>query len=57
VRRGLSERRAELLLDGGTLLIEWREADFHVLMTGPVETSFSGSIDLDAYAPAESLAA
>jgi diaminopimelate epimerase len=57
VRRGLSERRAELLLDGGTLLIEWREADFHVLMTGPVETSFSGTIDLDAYAPAESLAA
>jgi diaminopimelate epimerase len=47
VRRGLVGRRAELLLDGGTLTIEWREADGHVLMTGPVETSFTGTIDLD----------
>jgi diaminopimelate epimerase len=57
VRRGLTGRRAELLLDGGTLIIEWREADGHVLMTGPAETSFLGTIDLDALAPAESLAA
>ena len=57
VRRGLTGRRAELLLDGGTLTIEWREADGHVLMTGPVATSFLGTIDLDAQAFAESLAA
>jgi diaminopimelate epimerase len=49
VRRGLTDRRAALLLDGGTLTIEWREADGHVLMTGPAETSFSGIIDLDAH--------
>ena len=55
VRRGLADRRAELLLDGGTLTIEWRETDGHVLMTGPVETSFIGTIDLDA--AAQSLAA
>ncbi|MGC2856744.1 diaminopimelate epimerase [Novispirillum sp. DQ9] len=45
VRRGLSERRAEVILDGGPLTIEWREADGHVLMTGPVATSFTGTLD------------
>jgi diaminopimelate epimerase len=57
VRRGLTGRRATLLLDGGTLTIEWREADGHVLMTGPAETSFSGVIDLDAHRPSVGLAA
>jgi diaminopimelate epimerase len=46
-RRGLSARRADVLLDGGTLGIDWRD-DGHVLMTGPVATSFHGEIDLDA---------
>ena len=46
-RRGLVERRAEVVLDGGTLEIEWR-ADGHVLMTGPVATSFTGSFDPEA---------
>ena len=32
-RRGLVERRAEVMLDGGSLTIEWRD-DGHVLMTG-----------------------
>ena len=57
VRRGLADRRAELLLDGGTLLIEWREADGHVLMTGPAEISFSGTVDLGADRAAVRLAA
>jgi diaminopimelate epimerase len=43
-RRGLAARRAEVILDGGSLEIEWR-ADGHVLMTGPVATSFAGSFD------------
>ncbi|MBW4022758.1 MAG: diaminopimelate epimerase [Proteobacteria bacterium] len=47
VRRDLADRRADLLLDGGTLIIEWREADGHVLMTGPAETSFSGLVDVE----------
>lgn len=42
-RRGLTERHAEVTLDGGTLLIEWRESDDHVLMTGPVALAFTGS--------------
>jgi diaminopimelate epimerase len=41
VRRGLCERRATLILDGGSLEIEWR-ADGHVMMAGPVATSFTG---------------
>jgi diaminopimelate epimerase len=44
VRRGLTGRRAEILLDGGRLFIEWRE-DGHVLMTGPVALAFSGTLD------------
>ena len=42
-RRGLAGRSAEVMLDGGPLAIEWR-ADGHVLMTGPVAVSFSGSL-------------
>lgn len=41
-RRGLTPRRAELILDGGSLEIAWGE-DGHVLMTGPVATSFTGA--------------
>jgi diaminopimelate epimerase len=43
-RRGLSGRRAEVMLDGGALDIEWRE-DGHVVMTGPAALSFEGSFD------------
>ena len=41
VRRGLSQRQADVVLDGGTLHIQWRD-DGHVLMTGPVAHSFDG---------------
>lgn len=44
VRRGLSERRAEIVADGGALEIDWRQ-DNHVIMTGPVALSFRGTID------------
>jgi diaminopimelate epimerase len=47
-RRGLTGRRAAVDLPGGTLEMEWRE-DGHVLMTGPVATSFTGEIDLGRY--------
>lgn len=43
VRRGLSERSVKVMLDGGDLEIEWREADGHVIMTGPATHSFSGT--------------
>jgi len=47
MRRGLTGRKVELVLDGGSLLIEWREADGHVLMTGPTATPFRGRLELD----------
>ncbi len=43
-RRGLAGRSAELVLDGGSLHIEWM-ADDHVMMTGPAVLSFSGRLD------------
>ncbi|MFO1128198.1 MAG: diaminopimelate epimerase [Rhodospirillales bacterium] len=43
-RRGLAGRAADVILDGGTLSVEWR-ADGHVLTTGPVATSFRGTLD------------
>jgi diaminopimelate epimerase len=48
-RRGLTGRKVEVELDGGTLQLEWRESDGHVLMTGPGVTVFEGRLDLDRY--------
>lgn len=50
-RRGLTGRRVRVTLAGGDLEIAWREADGHVLMTGPVATAFTGELDLDAFSP------
>lgn len=47
VRRGLSDRRATIVLDGGELVIEWRKEDNHVLMIGPASFSFSGVVAED----------
>lgn len=44
-RRGMLERAVDVELDGGALHIEWREADNHILMTGPAASSFTGEID------------
>jgi diaminopimelate epimerase len=49
VRRGLAERRAEVILDGGRLEIEWR-GDGRVMMTGPTAISFTGSFDPASFA-------
>ncbi|SRR5579883_1797776 len=50
IRRGLTGRKVELILDGGTLFIEWREEDGHVLMTGPTAMPFRGRVDLEKLA-------
>ena len=47
IRRGLTGRKVELLLDGGSLIIEWRKEDGHVLMTGPTAMPFRGRLELD----------
>ena len=43
-RRGLVPRRADVVLDGGTLGIEWMR-DNHVMMTGGVALAFKGELD------------
>jgi diaminopimelate epimerase len=43
-RRDLTDRAATLELDGGDLLIEWRAADNHVIMTGPAAVDFAGHL-------------
>ncbi len=42
-RRGLTERAADVHLDGGILKVDWAD-DNHVHMTGPVAVSFSGTL-------------
>ncbi|MCC6467964.1 MAG: diaminopimelate epimerase [Alphaproteobacteria bacterium] len=42
-RRGLVQRKAEIVMDGGSLGIEWL-ADDRVLMTGAVAISFTGTL-------------
>jgi diaminopimelate epimerase len=44
-RRGLTDRTADVLLDGGRLTIDWLD-NGHVRMTGAWAQSFSGEIDL-----------
>ncbi|HEY0052917.1 MAG TPA: diaminopimelate epimerase [Caulobacteraceae bacterium] len=45
-RRGLSDRKATMVLDGGELTVEWRESDGHVVMTGAVEVERTGVLTL-----------
>ena len=47
-RRGVAGRKVEVVLDGGTLQIELREQDDHILMTGPAALAFTGDVDLKA---------
>lgn len=43
---GRTDRKAEIVMDGGTLEIEWRETDNHIYMTGPAAIAFEGEIEL-----------
>jgi diaminopimelate epimerase len=47
MRRGLVDRKVDVVLDGGTLTIEWT-ADDHILMTGPATLAYRGEVDLAA---------
>ena len=43
---GKAGRTSQIVMDGGTLSIEWRESDNHVYMTGPATFVFDGEIEL-----------
>ena len=44
-RLNRTDRKVRMSLPGGDLVIEWRERDDHVLMTGGVEFEYDGSFD------------
>jgi len=44
IRRELTGRTVKTTLPGGDLFIEWREADGHVMMTGPFALDFEGTL-------------
>ena len=41
---GRAGRESDIIMDGGTLHIEWRETDNHILKTGPAAFVFDGEI-------------
>lgn len=41
---GRAGRSSDIIMDGGTLHVEWRQADEHVYLTGPAEFVFEGEI-------------
>ncbi len=45
MRRSYVDRKITVEMDGGNLLIEWREENNHVYMTGPVAYVFAGQFN------------
>jgi diaminopimelate epimerase len=46
ILRGTTDRRVEIALRGGTLLLEWASPEAHVFMTGPAAEVFRGEIEV-----------
>ena len=51
-RRELTGRKVRVTLPGGDLLIEWREKDGHILMTGPYALDYEGKLPAELFATA-----
>jgi diaminopimelate epimerase len=51
-RRELAGLKVKVSLPGGELLIEWRESDGHILMTGPYALDFEGTLPAELFAAA-----
>lgn len=47
-KRGLTGRKSCVIMDGGTLVVEWLDQDNHVYLTGPAEFVFEGKIEIDS---------
>jgi diaminopimelate epimerase len=44
-KTGRADRTSRIIMDGGTLEVEWRDQDNHVYLTGPAEFVFEGEIE------------
>ena len=51
-RSGLTGRHVTVTLPGGDLVIDWRENDDHILMTGPFALDYQGAIPPELLQPA-----
>ena len=49
--RGLTARQVRVTLPGGSLDIDWREDDDHILMRGPYALDYEGTLPPDMLAP------
>tara|TARA_Y100001960_G_C14716297_1_gene849805 strand:- start:926 stop:1741 length:816 start_codon:yes stop_codon:yes gene_type:complete len=47
-RRGITGHFVEVVSDGGSLFVEWRESDGHALLAGATAMVFRGELDLSA---------
>jgi len=48
-RKNLTDRKATVHLPGGPLVIEWRQQDSHILMSGPYQYEFDGILSDDFF--------
>lgn len=46
ITTGKTKQKTDIIMDGGTLTIEWQKDTNHVMMTGPATTVFTGEIKL-----------
>jgi diaminopimelate epimerase len=51
-RSGLTGRHVTVTLPGGDLVIDWRDTDDHILMTGPFALDYQGTIPPELLQPA-----
>ncbi|MBR3858286.1 MAG: diaminopimelate epimerase [Bacteroidaceae bacterium] len=47
-KTGRGGRTNRIIMDGGTLEVEWREQDNHVYLTGPAEFVYEGEIEINS---------
>ena len=47
VINGKADRKSEIIMDGGSLIIEWDEKTDKIYMTGPATKVFDGTIEIE----------
>ncbi len=47
ISAGKTDRKTDVIMDGGTLTIEWQEDTNHVMMTGPATTVYNGVVSYE----------